>query len=62
MFMSDLDTIKTILDRANIEFFECGPDKHWKLKTIVVQRGYRGFEVNFSFDEHGNLADLGAYE
>lgn len=74
--MTDLETIKEMLDRAGIEYEESS-GKVWtdpseedsekepkdKVIFLTVERGYIGFLSQFMFlEKTGQLWDLGAYE
>jgi len=64
--VTDLETLKTMLTRANIEFeeYEAYRDK-WDRDidhSIIVERGYPYFYTVFSFNPDGSLKDMGAYE
>lgn len=57
--MSDLETLKAMLARANIEFSE---ETEPKGPVLTVERGYVEFVTVFQFDVNGTLIDMGAYE
>jgi len=64
--MTDLETLRGMLDRAAIPYTEEGEQRLSALRTVgvllTVTRGYSGFCSEFEFDENHALKDLGAYE
>ena len=62
--MSDLETMKEMLTRSNIEFriheaHGTGPDPR---AHLYVDGGYHGFYTIFDFKKDGSLASVEAYE
>tara|TARA_Y100001973_G_C5160264_1_gene313139 strand:- start:409 stop:597 length:189 start_codon:yes stop_codon:yes gene_type:complete len=62
--MNDLETMKEMLTRSNIEYdiyyahgMEDDPRAH-----LTVNGGYHGFYTIFKFEEDGSLASVEAYE
>lgn len=53
---TDREVLLDMLKRANIEVQDLGGTE------LVVTRGYIGFSTTFTFDDDGNLKDMGAYE
>lgn len=61
--MTDLNSLKDMLERADIEY-KMNPYKKDEdsADELWIEKGYAGFVTIFSFDEHGKLVDVGAYE
>ena len=59
--MSDLDTLKDMLERAGIAYRE-GARTDGEILQLTIEGGYIGFVTECEFDKHGNLKDMGAYE
>lgn len=56
--MTDLETLRQMLTRANIRYKE---ESFANRVELMVELGYLGFYTIFIFDE-GTLRDMGAYE
>ena len=59
--MTDLETLKVMLDRAKIEYKERLHPQNTGHSEIQVEKGYARFVTIFEFKD-GNLVEMGAYE
>jgi hypothetical protein len=69
--VNDLETLKAMLDRAEIEFTTSdegefihpnNPYINKGRRQLQVERGYTDFVTIFGFDESGKLVGMGAWE
>jgi len=62
--MTDLESLKNMLDRAEIEWKEekVEDQNAEQCTELYVEQGYAGFYTCFEFDKYGKLDDVGAYE
>ncbi len=59
MDRTDLETLKAMLDRVEIDY-EVKVNEEYT--SLTVERGYAGFATTFTFTVEGMLQDMGAYE
>ena len=60
--MSDLETIKTIFDKAGIEYEEKDNALITRESEHKGVNGYSYFYTQMTFNFEGNLAEIGAWE